>query len=282
MKRAEFLKVGLALSLAPILHHQSNAAKINDSIRLLRHATLVVRLSGVRFLVDPMLSPKGAMDPVQNAKSSERIPMVDLPTSNQELSDILAQADAVLITHTHRDHWDAIAQNSIEKSKPIFCQPSDLNKIKESGFTNVTSISDQHKFQGIRIDRTNGKHGTGELGQRMGEVSGFVLTKGNKRIYIAGDTIWCDEVKSALNQFKPTYTIVNAGGAQFNTGDPITMTDSDVTEVVNAHPKGMVAAVHMDTINHCIVTRAILKEKLVAKGLDKKVAIPEDGEQFSI
>lgn len=282
MKRAEFLKVGLTLSLAPILHHQSNAAKINDSIRLLRHATLVVSLSGIRFLVDPMLSPKGAMDPVQNAKSSERIPMVDLPTNNQELSDILAQADAVLITHTHRDHWDAIAQNSIEKSKPIFCQPSDLNKIKESGFTNATSISDQLEFQGIRIDRTGGKHGTGELGQRMGEVSGFVLTKGNKRVYIAGDTIWCDEVKSALNQFKPTYTIVNAGGAQFNTGDPITMTDSDVIEVVNAHPKGMVAAVHMDTINHCIVTRAILKEKLIAKGLDKKVAIPEDGEQFSI
>lgn len=282
MKRAEFLRAALTLSLAPLIPKAGEAARMNDSVRLLRHATLVVTLGGVRFLVDPMLSPKGAMDPVQNAKSSERIPMVNLPVSDQELTGILTQVDAILITHTHRDHWDAVAQNSIEKSKTIFCQPSDLNKIKEIGFTNVTSFSDKHAFHGIRIDRTGGRHGSGDIGQRMGDVSGFVLTKGNKRIYVAGDTIWCDEVKSALNQFKPTYTILNAGGAQFNMGDPITMTDSDVIEVANAHPKGKLAAVHMDTINHCMVTRSILKEKLAAKGLDKRVAIPEDGEQFSI
>lgn len=282
MKRAEFLKVGLSLSLAPIFYKPGEAAKVNDSILLLRHATLVVTLGRVRFLVDPMLSPKGAMDPVQNAKNTERIPLVDLPVSDQELSDILKLVDAVLITHTHRDHWDAIAQNSIDKSKPIFCQPSDLGKIKELGFTNVISISNQHEFLGIRINRTGGKHGKGEIGQRMGDVSGFVLTKNNKRIYIAGDSIWCEEVKRALDQFKPTYTIVNAGGAQFNTGDPITMTDSDVIEVANAHPKGKLAAVHMDTINHCIITRTILKERLAAKNLSKKVYIPEDGEQFSI
>ncbi|MEZ4971982.1 MAG: MBL fold metallo-hydrolase [Cyclobacteriaceae bacterium] len=282
MKRAEFLKVGLALSLAPILPHQSSVAKMKDSIRLLRHATLVINLGGVRFLVDPMLSPKGAMDPVQNAGNTERIPLVDLPISDQELSNILEHVDAVLITHTHRDHWDAVAQNSIEKSKPIFCQPSDLSKIKEIGFKNVTDISDKLEFQGIRINRTGGKHGTGDIGQRMGDVSGFVLTKGNSRVYIAGDTIWCDEVKNALDQYKPTYTIVNAGGAQFNAGDPITMTDLDIIEVANAHTKGKLAAVHMNTVNHCIVTRAILRERLAAKSLSNRVYIPEDGEQFNI
>jgi L-ascorbate metabolism protein UlaG (beta-lactamase superfamily) len=115
----------------------------------------------------------------------------------------------------------------------------------------------------------------------MGEVSGFVLTEGKDNVYIAGDTIWCDEVKKTLHDFKPTVTVVNAGAAQFLTGDPITMTPDDISNVCS-HSSNQVIAVHMDTVNHCLVKRDDLKKYLTEKNLASRVDIPSDGETIFI
>jgi L-ascorbate metabolism protein UlaG (beta-lactamase superfamily) len=273
MNRRTFSKAVLSLSALPLL----SSTKEIYTIRLLRHATVIIQKGKTRFLVDPMLSPKGAMDPVGNAGNDIRIPMVDLPVNNDELVAILKDVDAVLVTHTHRDHWDAAAQQMIDKSKPVFCQPTDLDKIKSQGFTNVKAIGEEDEFKGITIYRTGGQHGSGEIAQRMGTVSGFVLEEGDDRLYIAGDTIWCSEVEEVLKKFKPKTTVVNAGGAQFLTGDPITMTAEDVARVA-ATDRGMLTVpVHMDTINHCKVTRAILSERLGQLKKEGWISIPYDG-----
>lgn len=221
------------------------------------------------------------MDPVQNAANSIRIPMVDLPLNSQALEQLIQQTDAVMLTHIHRDHWDAAAQAVIPKSKKIFCQPADTDKIKALGFTDVQPVEHTIRWQGIQFYRTGGQHGSGEIGKRMGTVSGFVITDQQQSMYIAGDTIWCDEVKQALDQYKPHYTVLNAGAAQFLTGGPITMTPEDVMEVQKHLPSTKIIAVHMDTINHCIVTRSDLKSALSAKGF-QKISIPEDGETISL
>jgi L-ascorbate metabolism protein UlaG (beta-lactamase superfamily) len=249
----------------------------------LRHATLIIQKGDVSFLVDPMLSPKGAMDPVGNAGNDTRIPMVDLPVDNDKLTAILNDIDAVLVTHTHRDHWDAVAQQMIDKSKPIFCQPADLEKIRGQGFTSVTAIGDKVEFKGITIHRTEGQHGTGEIGQKMGTVSGFVLDDGGDKLYIAGDTIWCTEVEEALKKFKPRTTVVNCGGAEFLTGGPITMTAEDVLKVASTDRKMYTIAVHMDTVNHCKITRAalatyVLNNTRKPREALRRIAIPQDGE----
>lgn len=165
------------------------------TMRLLRHATLVLQICDKRLLVDPMLSPKEALDPVQNCGNDIRFPMVDLPVSQIELLRIANEVDAVVITHLHRDHWDSAAQSMISKNKLIYCQPGDQEKLKAQGFTNVRSVDDELDWDGITIHRTSGKHGTGEIGKKMGEVSGFVFEYGNKSVYLAGDTIWCDDVE---------------------------------------------------------------------------------------
>jgi L-ascorbate metabolism protein UlaG (beta-lactamase superfamily) len=51
------------------------------NIHFLRHATLILNIDGLKILVDPMLSPVGAMDPVANAANQRRIPLVDLPVT---------------------------------------------------------------------------------------------------------------------------------------------------------------------------------------------------------
>jgi L-ascorbate metabolism protein UlaG (beta-lactamase superfamily) len=275
MKRRSFLQGLLLFLTAPLLAQKSK--KMNPSnIRLLRHATLVVELHRKKILVDPMLSAKGELDPVQNCGNETRIPMVDLPLDEKELDTLLTSVDAILVTHIHRDHWDVAAQKRIDKNKQIFCQPGDEIKIREQGFTQVKVIETSTEWEGIRITRTGGQHGTGEIGKKMGNVSGFVLKAKEESIYIAGDTIWCEEVKKALTEFKPKVTVLNTGGAKFLTGDPITMTPADVISVQEQLPSTRIIAMHMDTVNHCFIRRTDLAQALTEKKIN--VLIPKDGE----
>jgi len=89
-------------------------------VQLLRHATLVVETAGLTLLVDPMLSPAEAMDPVANAAVTRRIPLVPLPLDEDDLITLLERVDAVLVTHTHRDHWDARAKELLPRQVKLF------------------------------------------------------------------------------------------------------------------------------------------------------------------
>ena len=76
---------------------------------------------------------------------------------------------------------------------------------------------------------------------QMGRVSGFVVrSEGSPTLYVAGDTIWCDEVEEALLAHRPDVIVVNAGAARFLEGEPITMTAEDVAEVCRAAPEARV------------------------------------------
>jgi L-ascorbate metabolism protein UlaG (beta-lactamase superfamily) len=114
----------------------------------------------------------------------------------------------------------------------------------------------------------------------MGTVSGFIFKYNDKSIYLAGDTIWCQDVEKALEQFKPAITILNAGGAQFLTGDPITMTPDDIIQVHEKCPATKIIAVHMDTVNHCFIKRVDLAKALSEKKPSLKILIPGDGEEI--
>ncbi len=247
-------------------------------VQLLRHATLLVRLAGHTLLVDPMLSAKGSLDPVANAANTTCIPMTELPLDEGSVARLLRETEAVLVTHIHRDHWDAQAVALIPKDKTIFCQPPDAAKIRAQGFDHVQPVEDTFSWRGITLHRTGGQHGIGEIGQKMGPVSGFVLQDNAQSIYIAGDTIWCPEVADALTRHQPTVVVVNAGAAQFLQGSPITMTAEDVAAVCRHAPRAKIIAVHLETVNHCLLTRTALRAYLDGQHLSDRVSIPADGQ----
>jgi L-ascorbate metabolism protein UlaG (beta-lactamase superfamily) len=117
----------------------------------------------------------------------------------------------------------------------------------------------------------------------MAPVSGYVLSRvGEPTIYIAGDTVWCPEVAAAIETHKPDIIVVNAGAAQFLEGGPITMDAADVLQVCTAAPGADVIAVHMDAINHCILTRRGLREALDHSPAKSRVRIPQDGEELQL
>lgn len=246
-------------------------------ISLVRHATLVVNVGDKTLLVDPMLSSAGAMPPIPNAPNERPNPLVGLP----ELD--LSAVDAVLVTHTHADHFDEAAAQKIRKGLPLLCQPEDEEKFHSDGFSNVRPIHSSAEWERIEMHRTGGRHGTGEIGALMAPVSGFVLRAPREpTLYVAGDTIWCPEVEDALEKYRPDIVVVNAGAARFNEGDPITMDSRDVAEVLRHANGAAVVAVHMEAINHCLLGREELRSSLADVGVSGRILVPGDGERVAL
>ena len=247
-------------------------------LRLIRNATLRVKLGGKLLLIDPMLDPAGAREPVEDTPNPRRNPLVELP---EPPAIVVGGIDGIIVTHLHRDHLDATAIELLPKDLPLFCQPPDAQTLRGHGFSDVRPVDDAVDFDGLRIARTAGQHGTGEIGAALAPVSGFALG-GPGGLYVAGDTIWCDEVRAAIAEHRPAAIVVNAGGARFLTGDPIVMTTDDVVAVARHAPQARIIAVHLEAINHCLQTRADLHQRLRDERLTDQVTVPEDGAEVPL
>src|SRR3954447_3082149 len=247
---------------------------------LIRSATLRVEVAGHTLLVDPQLDPAGARDAVPNTPNPRRNPVVDLPLPAAE---VVAGVDAVLLTHVHGDHWDATARELLPHDLPIFCQPHDAERLHSEGFIDARPVHGDATLGDLLVVRTDGRHGTGEIGERMGIVSGFVLhAPGEPSVYIAGDTILCDEVRAALREHRPAAIVVNASAARFLEGDPIVMDNDDVVALAREFADSTIVAIHFETASHSTETRADLRERLVQEGLTERVLVPEDGAEISL
>lgn len=240
---------------------------------LIRHATQILTYHGKKILVDPMLSDRGALAPIEGVPNPNGNPLVDLPVPVETLFAV----DAILITHLHRDHFDDAAAQLLPKTLPVFCQPQDAEKLREKGFTSVTAVQDKTNWQGIAISRTGGRHGHGVLARKMAPVSGYVMmAAGEPSVYIAGDTVYCRAVRLALSAYLPQVVVCYCGAAQFKAGLPITMGARDVRRVCKRAPRAKIIAVHMEAWNHCRLTRAALRTFVSEHGLP--VAVPNNGD----
>ncbi len=95
-------------------------------LQLIRHATLLVEFAGHTLLIDPMLDDVGARPPIQNSPNPRNNPLVPLAMKAEV---VLTKVDAVLVTHTHSDHWDSTAEKLLPKSLPLFGQLQDAIQI---------------------------------------------------------------------------------------------------------------------------------------------------------
>lgn len=251
-------------------------------LQLIRSATLKLNYAGHHLLIDPYFAPKHSRPSFTGVSPN---PLVELPLPPER---ILQGIEAVIVSHLHSDHFDPVAQEMVPKSLPLFCQPGDEEAIREKGFEDVRPVQDEVEWRWLRITRTDGHHGTGEVEQIMGRVSGFVLqANGEPVLYWAGDTILCDEVVWAIEDFKPEVIVTHSSGATWpdSSGQRslIVMDAEQTIEVCRLAPSSVVIAVHLDSLDHGTVGRERLRARAQAAGIgERQLRIPADGETIKI
>ena len=142
----------------------------------------------------------------------------------------------------------------------------------------------------VKLTRTACQHASDsmlsipELAERLDQSMGFVFdADGHKKVYVAGDTIWNEYVETEIKTHQPDYCILNTGHAETMMDDSaMIMGKEDILKCVEFHNKCKVIAVHMDAINHCMHSRAMVREFVKEKKIEDKVIIPEDGENVNL
>lgn len=289
MKRffGAFALISVVMTHSVFAQTESMETKPAVEVQLIRNATVKMTYANTTFLIDPMLSPKGTYPGFENTfQSALRNPRVELPMSVEE---VLKDVDAVIVTHTHLDHWDDAAQAVLPKDMPLFTQnDADMRVIQSQGFTNVRVLDENTTFNGVSLHKTGGQHGSDamysspELARFLGEAMGIVFeAKNHKTVYVAGDTIWRPEVEQTIAQYHPDIILLNAGNALIDGfQESIIMGKEDMLRAYNAAPNATILAVHMDAINHMALTRKALAEYTKEKGIQDRVLIPADGEML--
>lgn len=106
------------------------------------------------------------------------------------------KADIILITHHHPDHMDEKAINTLTKNETQMVITKTIYETLKKGI--VLKNGDKKNIEGIEIEAIPAYNTTAgrDIYHPKGRDNGYVITLGNKRIYIAGDTENIPEMSS--------------------------------------------------------------------------------------
>ena len=124
------------------------------------------------------------------------------PVSSSGSYDKLPKADLILVTHEHYDHLDAKLISSLRKPGTVmFCNQKSASEIKWSQPMNAgdTKSAGSISIEAVPAYNIVNMRSPGQPFHPKGTGLGFILTIGDKKFYIAGDTENTPEMKALKN-----------------------------------------------------------------------------------
>jgi L-ascorbate metabolism protein UlaG (beta-lactamase superfamily) len=114
----------------------------------------------------------------------------------------LPSADVILITHEHRDHLDLAAVEKVRTEKTTIVLTEASARQVSGGM--VMQNGDVKAINGMTVEAVPaynivGKRENGQPYHPKGVGNGYIITFGDKRIFVAGDTENIPEMKSLKN-----------------------------------------------------------------------------------
>ena len=254
-------------------------------ITQLRNATVVIHYKDKVILVDPMLAPKGAIPALKYVTGKRRRnPLVEMP---DETASILKKVTHCLITHCqkgHFDHLDRAGTKWLRKNNiPVFCTEQDETYLIKKGLdTHVLNNKKANPFFDGDISLVPCVHGKGIIGSFMANGYGYYIQQRNEpSVYLTGDTILTDDVSNSITRYQPDVVVIPAGGAKFDLGSEVIMGLEGAIKIGELTKKRVIAN-HLESLDHCPVTREELQKEVHKRGWESRFYIPRDGETISI
>ena len=117
------------------------------------------------------------------------------------------------------------------------------------------------------------------MAERLGEACGVVFRHPQeKTLWLVGDTIWRDDIAADLLKLRPDVVVLNAGYAYVIGFGPIIMGKEDLLNVHFTLPEAKIMAIHLEAVNHCLVSREEMRQYALDNQIADVVSIPQDGE----
>jgi len=174
------------------------------------------------------------------------------PVSDEGDYSLLPKADIVVVTHHHGDHFDADALQVIMKKDTRIFLTQKCPWTSSQGSAFAMKNGDVQTTSGITIEAVpayNIKHmrSPDNPFHPKGEGNGYILTLGDQRIYIAGDTENTPEMK-ALKNIDIAFLPMNL---------PYTMTPEMVADAVSAFKPAVLYPYHFGSTDTGVLLKLV-------------------------
>lgn len=227
------------------------------TVTFVGNATTLIRCAGVTVLTDPNFLHQGqhaylGYGLVSRRRRAPALRVEELPP-----------LDMVVLSHLHGDHWDRVAEASLDHNVPVVTTPHAAKRLHRRGFANTSGLQTwQHRTLHSGDTRATltalpGRHAPTPINRLLPPVMGSLLefTRGaeRRRIYISGDTLLIDELAEIPRRFPGISAgILHLGGTRLPAGKrlpfglTVTMDGQQGAQAVNTLGLPRVIPVHFD------------------------------------
>lgn len=154
--------------------------------------------------------------------------------------------------------------------------------MEDKGFYHVSVLGYSSIVNGVHLIPTPCRHSERVESASKNPAVGVIFQKaGLPTVYLVGDTMYYHEITKAIQTFSPKIAILNAGGNTGHHGRFI-MGKEGVLQARLDKLDMKLIVVHLEGVNHWMVSRKELRRFVEDNGFSNQVLIPDDGEYFNI